>query len=76
MMHGMATTNSSVGRAINEATMPYALARAAVPYLKATPEYEQARKEKRSRKWLDDESLSVGYALAEVLRDRLGALEP
>jgi hypothetical protein len=61
---------------ITGTVMPYALARTAVPYLKRTPEYEQARAEKRSRAWLAAESLSIGYAMAEVLRARLEDLDP
>lgn len=62
-------------KVLDSALMPYALARAAAPYLKATPEYEQARVEHRSREWLKRESLSAGYAMAEVLRARLEDLD-
>jgi hypothetical protein len=64
-----------IGNVITDATMPYALARAVAPYLKRTPEYEQARAEKRSRAWLEAESMSLGYALAEVVRARLEDLD-
>jgi hypothetical protein len=48
---------------------PYTLARAVRPILKGTPEYEQAYREKRSRRWLEAESLSL-------VRERLDSLDP
>lgn len=56
--------------------MPYALGTAVKRYLKQTPEYEQARAEGRSREWLDRESQSLGYLLAETIQQRLRDLDP
>jgi hypothetical protein len=67
---------SDIRRAITDATAPYTLAQAVRPILKGTPEYEQAYREKRSRRWLEAEALSLGYALAEVVQQRLDNLDP
>lgn len=66
----------AIARAILDATLPGSMAVAAMPALKATPEYEQARREGRARKWLEAEATSVGYSLAELLTDRLDNLDP
>jgi hypothetical protein len=60
---------SDIRRAITDATAPYTLAQAVRPILKGTPEYEQAYREKRSRRWLEAESLSL-------VRERLDSLDP
>jgi hypothetical protein len=65
----------SIRDVIEGATLPYELGRVARRYLRATPEYERARVEGRSRAWLDAESLSLGYALAEVVRERVGEFQ-
>lgn len=70
------TRQRRIAAAIDNATMHFAMARAATPYLKRTDEYAAARADGRARAWLDAESQSIGYALAEVLRDRLAALDP
>lgn len=71
-----AQTRQQVRRRLTDATLQMTLARAVVPILRATPEYEAARAERRAKKWLDAESLSLGYALAEVVRARLDDLDP
>ena len=48
----------------------YELARVAKRYLRTTPEYEQARREKRARAWLDSEAESMGDYLYEALASR------
>jgi hypothetical protein len=60
---------------IRNAVLPYSMARAVVPILKQTPEYEQARRERRSREWLERESMSLGYLLAETVAARLEDLD-
>lgn len=62
--------------AVREATLPFAMASAARPYLRDTPEYEVARSERRAKEWLERESMSLGYAMAEVVTMRLETLEP
>lgn len=64
-----------IARAIDRATMPHTLATSVKRYLKKTSEYEQARAEGRSRAWLEAEALSLGHALAEVVNERLDALD-
>lgn len=64
-----------VHAAIQGATLPHTMARAVTPILKRTPEYEQARRERRSREWLERESLSLGYLLAETVKARLDDLD-
>ena len=66
----------AMARTISTATMPFTMASAVKPYLRQTPEYAQARSERRAKQWLDDESLSLGYALAEVITRRLDGLDP
>ncbi len=67
---------AAVAGVVHAALLPHKMAHAVRPILRQTPEYEAARAEGRARKWLEDESLSLGYALAEVVTDRLESLEP
>lgn len=69
------TTGTRVAEAIRDATMPHAMATSVKRYLRATPEYERARKEKRATEWLDRESLSLGHLLAETVKLRLRDLD-
>lgn len=63
------------GTVIRDAVLPYQMATAVKPILKQTPEYHQARIERRSQAWLERESLSLGHALAETIRARLESLD-
>lgn len=65
----------AIARAITNATLPFAMATYVKSYLRKTPEYAAARAEGRAKAWLDRESESLGYALAEVIKARLDDLD-
>lgn len=73
--HQDAARQRQVRQTVAAATMPLAMASVVKRYLKDTPEYDAARAENRARRWLDEESLSLGHLLAETITARLGDLD-
>lgn len=71
----MTSSGQSVAADQRDQLMAPTLATAVKRYLKDTPEYARARTEERAQAWLEAEATSLGYALAEVVRARLGEFQ-
>lgn len=66
---------SRIREAFRPLEMQGALRPVARRFRRATPEYEQAKAEGRSKEWLDREGDSLVYALRQTIENRLEDLD-